>query len=106
MIKELNDDDILDFLMTSEFEGDYKPEEFKYLLNKWRYFYRLLYGINERIRDDNNSKINELENKIKTLESEILNLKVENANKENKIDSIKNRKLTIKERLSGKIITK
>jgi len=48
MISELNDDEILDFLMTSEFEDDYSPSELKYLLVKWRYFYRLLYGNSER----------------------------------------------------------
>jgi dTDP-4-amino-4,6-dideoxygalactose transaminase len=44
MISELNDDEILEFLMTSDFEGDYKPGEFRYLLNKWRYFYRILHS--------------------------------------------------------------
>ncbi len=34
-ISELNDEDVLNFLMTSEFtEGDYSPAEFKYLLTK------------------------------------------------------------------------
>jgi hypothetical protein len=36
MISELQDDEILDFLMTSELEDDYKPEELKYLLIKFR----------------------------------------------------------------------
>ena len=34
MISELNDDEILDLLMTSEFEGDLSPKELKYLLYK------------------------------------------------------------------------
>ena len=44
MISELRDEEILDFLMTSDFEQEYKPEEFKYLLMKWRFFYRILNG--------------------------------------------------------------
>ena len=43
MISELKDEEIMEFLMTSEFEDDYKPEELKYLLVKFRYFYRTLY---------------------------------------------------------------
>jgi hypothetical protein len=34
MISELKDDEILEFLMTSEFEDDYSPTELKYLLVK------------------------------------------------------------------------
>ena len=49
MISELKDDEIMDFLMTSDFESEYKPEELKYLLYKWRYFYRLLQGNSERL---------------------------------------------------------
>ena len=37
MISELNDEEILDFLMNSDFDGDFKPEEFRYLLHKWKY---------------------------------------------------------------------
>ena len=44
MISELTDEEILDFLMTSDFEDSYSPEELKYLLLKWRYFYRLHQG--------------------------------------------------------------
>ena len=32
MILKLNDEDILEFLMTSDFEEEYSPNEFKYLL--------------------------------------------------------------------------
>lgn len=106
MITELKDDEILDFLMTSDFEGDYSPEELKYLLFKWRYFYRILYGSLERTKTDS-------EGSNRTLKSEIENLKyllnltqIESANKSNLIDGMKNRKLTWKERLTGKIITK
>jgi len=106
MINELKDDEILDFLMTSEFEGDFKPDELKYLLNKWRYFYRILHGMSERLKVQNDGIIRDLNDKISQLESEITSLKVSNAKNEDKIDSMKNRKLTWKERFSGKIITK
>lgn len=104
MISELNDQEILDFLMTSDFEGDYSPEEFKYLLFKWRYYYRLLNGKLERAIDDKDMdlrKFKDFEEKnsvlIQNLESEILQ-------KDEKIKHLKSRKLSWKERVSGKII--
>jgi hypothetical protein len=106
MISELRDEEILDFLMTSEFEGDYSPEELKYLLIKWRYFYRLINGRLERVLTDNEGDVRKLNSNIETLNNKVTNLLVENTNKDNLIDSMKGRKLTFKERLSGKIINK
>jgi hypothetical protein len=104
MISELKDDEILEFLMTSEFENDYSPTELKYLLVKWRYFYRLKQGNLERKTVDFEGQIQNLENKIKASEREKINLQVELADKQNVIDSMKNRNLTFKERWKGKII--
>ena len=104
MISELKDEEILDFLMTSEFEGDYSPEELKYLLIKWRYFYRLINGRLERVLTDNEGDIKKLNSNIETLNNKINNLLVDNTNKDNLIVSMKDRKLTLKERLSGRII--
>ncbi len=106
MISELKDDEILEFLMTSEFEDDYSPTELKYLLVKWRYFYRLKQGLLERKTVDFEGKIQNLESKNKSQELENTNLKIQLADKQNVIDSMKNRNLTIKERWSGKIILK
>jgi len=106
MISELKDDEILEFLMTSEFEDDYSPTELKYLLVKWRYFYRLKQGLLERKTVDFEGKIQNLESKNKSQELENTNLKIQLADKQNVIDSMKNRNLTFKERWSGKIILK
>lgn len=104
MISELNDQEILDFLMTSDFEGDYSPEELKYLLFKWRYFYRLSNGKIERLVDDKEAdlrKFKEIQEKneysLKSLEQQIVD-------KDETIHHLKSKKLTWKERLSGKII--
>lgn len=104
MISELNDREILDFLMTSEFEGDYSPDELKYLLFKWRYFYRVLNGRIDREKNDWDGNLIQLSQKIEDLSKEINLLRVEMAEKENLIDSLKSRKLSLKERISGKII--
>ena len=106
MISELKDDDILEFLMTSDFEDDYSPAELKYLLVKWRYFYRLKSGSLDRVSVDLEGKIRELEEKIKAQEREKTNLQIQLADSQNVIHSMEHRNLTFKERWSGKIILK
>lgn len=104
MISELKDEEILDFLMTSEFEEDYKPEELKYLLFKWRYFYRILYSNKELIKTEKDGQIRTLEDEIKSLNIMVGDLLNQSYKKDLLIQNLKNRKLSFKERLSGKII--
>jgi len=104
MISELKDDEILEFLMTSDFEGDYSPTELKYLLTKWRYFYRILNGKSDRDVQKLEGDVQSLENQIKAKDLQIGNLKSEIINKDDIITTMKNRNLTFKERWSGKII--
>lgn len=106
MISELTDSEILDFLMTSEFEGDYKPEELKYLLLKWRNFYRVIHGKSERERENFEYEIKLLKDKLETEERKYTESLVKIADKENIINSMRSRDLTWKERISGKIILK
>ena len=106
MISELKDDEILDFLMTSEFEDDYSPSELKYLLVKWRYFYRLLHGSSERKTIKFEGDIKDLNEDLDNANKKISNLQSEILSKENIISSLKNRNLSWKERITGKIITK
>jgi hypothetical protein len=103
-IKKLPNDEILDFLMTSEFENNYSPDELKYLLLKWRYFYRLLYGRYERIKTDSIGEIEMMKNSLDLLNLEKSKLFIEIQNKDSEIRSIKNKKLTWKERIKGRII--
>lgn len=104
-IKELLDDEILDFLMTSEFEDNYSPDELKYLLQKWRYFYRLFNGKFDRYKSDSEFTIESLMDQIKSLNNDRNIFQMKIAEKEDVINSLKNRKLTWKERFTGKIIT-
>lgn len=104
MISELNDEEILNFLMTSDFEQEYKPEEFKYLLTKWRYFYRIMNGKMELYKTNKEHEVNHLNEEVKMLKSQIVEYQSKLAEKENQISSMKMRKLTLKERISGKII--
>lgn len=103
MISELNDQEILDFLMTSEYEGDYSPEELKYLLVKWRYFYRIINGKLERAIDEKQSDLRVfIENQEKNT-TQINTLQRQIVEKDEIINSLKSRKLNWKERISGKI---
>jgi hypothetical protein len=106
MISELNNEEILDFLMNSDFEGDFKPEELKYLLVKWRYFFRLSQGKLETLRKEYEGLADKSDKDLKVLESEINNILTSNAKLKDSIDFIKSRKLTLKERITGKIIYK
>jgi hypothetical protein len=105
-ISELNDEDILNFLMTSEFEGDYSPEELKYLLVKWRYFFRLFQGRSEQSKMNLEDNVLRIQEQLEIKEKSEFDLQVKLANKEDLFASIKNRDLTWKERFTGKIITK
>jgi uncharacterized protein YdcH (DUF465 family) len=104
MISELKDEEILDFLMTSEFDNDYKPEELKYLLLKWRYFYRILHSKKELIETEKNGEINKIKEEINSLNAIIGDMMSESNRKDMLIQNLKNRKLSLKERISGKII--
>lgn len=106
MISELNDEEILDFLMSSDFDEDYKPEELKYLILKFRYFYRLLYTKSKNSTDDSKFVVSKLTEEIDMLKKEIFDLQKSCADKQNEIDLLRNRKLSIKERITGKIIHK
>lgn len=103
-IKELNDSDILDFLMTSEFEDNYSPEELKYLLTKWRYFYRLSHGKYNRLKDDTEVEIKNIKERNISLQGENDVLKIDNNRLEEDIIRLIGRKLTWKERIKGRII--
>jgi hypothetical protein len=104
MISELNDDEILDFLMTSDFIGDYKPEELKYLLQKLRYFYKNIYLRHQNLKDDSEFKIKQLLEEVFDKKNKIAELSSIVVQKDNKIDSFNRRRLSFRERLLGKII--
>ena len=105
MILELSDEELLDLLMTSEFENNLSPVEFKFLLNKWRYFYRLQNGRLERIKQDLEFKFEKVKEDVDCIKKENYQLLVNSAQKDDLIHQMKNRKLTWKERWTGKIIT-
>lgn len=98
----LNENEILDYLMTSDFNEGLTQEEFRFFLLKFRYHYRVLYSRLESQRyllDEKIELVNELTDKINKLEN-LINLKDE------EIKNEINRKLTLRERLTGKKLLK
>jgi hypothetical protein len=100
---ELTDKELINFLLTSEFEDNFSPEQHKFLLHKFRYFYRLLYAKYESSKFE-----------VETLQQDLDNLKIvmdtSMRRKDNMISdlneevkSLRDRKLSIKERFSGKV---
>lgn len=103
MISELKDDEILDFLMTSDFHEEYKPSELKQLLLRFRYFYRIINDRNRNNIYDSEFRETRLKEEIEILRSEISKHQVSNAKIQDKLDLMSNKKLTLRERISGKI---
>ena len=104
MVSKLKDSEILNFLMTSDFDDDYKPDELKYLLTKWRYFYRILNGKLELNKTDSEFLIKKLKEDLKSKEYEIKYNRIENSKLKDELNFLKNKKLSLKERILGKII--
>lgn len=102
MISELKDDELFEILMTSDFIDNLRPEEYKYLLFKFRNFYKILLGKHQRYQNEKEVSIMHLDSQVKSLQSEKFNVEVRLANLENDmLEFRKPRKLTIKERLKG-----
>ena len=106
MISKMTEEELLEFLMTSEFESDISPDEFRFLLSRWRYFYRVIHGSLQRTRQDLTHEVDSLRAALASAEMGKLAAQMESARKEDIIHSLKSRKLTFRERWTGKIITK
>jgi hypothetical protein len=104
MISELKDDEILEILMTSDFIENLRPDDYKYLLFKFRSFYKNLYGVHQRYKSEKEIIINNLKTDVDNISKEKLNLEMYNADLENNLlEFKKSRKLTISERIRGEI---
>lgn len=103
-MKELQDNELLEFLITSDFNEEYRPEEFKFLLHKFKYFYRILHGRNANIIGQKDWEVSSLNKEIETLKKTIQSTQIEKAELQNNIDlQPVVRKLTIMERILGRV---
>jgi hypothetical protein len=104
MISGLDDEQLLEYLLTSDYIENYKPEEYRYLLHKFKYYYRILWGRKKLELGELEMKIKFLESELESKEKTIYEELTKSANLQNKIDlSEKERKLTWRERIMGKI---
>ena len=106
MISKLSDEAALNLLMTSEFDENLSPKEYKEMLIRYRYFYRLLHGRLERSVGDSDFELERLKERLESQQRYITELQTECARKDDEIGSLRARKLTLKERFLGKIINK
>jgi hypothetical protein len=104
MISELKDDEILEYLMTSDIIENYRPDDYKYLIFKFRSFYKILYGNFQLYKTNHQSEVKSLSISLENTKKELTLTQVERANLQNEIHQIsKSRKLTWKERISGNL---
>lgn len=104
MISELTNEEILEYLMTSDFLENYRPSEYKYLLHKFRECYKILYWNHIKIKNDNVIEIRQMGDSIESIKGELYNTQIKNKELQDIIDTSKKyRKLTIKERVKGEI---
>lgn len=104
MIDNLSDNDILNYLMTSEFNEGLTPDEFRFLLYQFRNFYRIQAGRTDFVKREIDGLVREIEDLKKSGSENMNRVLYEKADLQNSYDQMKNRKLTWKERWSGKII--
>lgn len=106
MISKLSDEDALDMLMTSEFNENYTPKQMREMLLKYRYFYRILHSRYERLREDSGFEIERREEVIRDLRGQVASEQMVSATRQDEIDALRGRRLSWRERLTGKIMYK
>jgi len=103
-MKELSDEEILQYLMTSDLNENFRPQEYKFLIFKFRDFYKFLHGKFQLSKIQTDKIIQDLESSNKAIQDQIADNEVQKNIAINTLESIpKQRKLTFKERITGKI---
>jgi hypothetical protein len=103
-MRELSDEEILQYLMTSDLNENFRPEEYKFLILKFRDFYKILHGKHQLHKIQSERLISDLDSSNKELNNRISDFQVQRNLAVNELEAIpKNRKLTFNERITGKI---
>jgi hypothetical protein len=105
MMDNLSTEEILNYLMTSDFNEGLTPDEYRFLLFQFRNHYRMISGRNEHLKSDVISKSERIKEISDLKDKEINNVLSQKAELENQFGQLKNRQLSWKERWTGKIIT-
>jgi len=103
MIVELTDEEILEFLMTSDLIENYRPDDYKYLIFKFRNFYKILHSKHQLYKTQTEPLIKNLQSSVDNLTRELESEKNARRQLDSQVEELKkSRKLTFKERISGK----
>jgi len=102
----MNDEQILDYLMTSDFDDNLSPDEYKNLLYKFRYFFRIVSSKSTNIEIEKKKFVFELDSLKVEKNIQIQNLTNKNQLYQDILKSLTNRKLSLKERFFGKLFPK
>ncbi len=100
MMSNLSEAEILDYLMTSDFNEGLTQEECRFLLLKFRFHYRVVFSQKESqkwIIDSEKEKVSELRSEIEQINKKLSEL-------EEKLKIEEHRQLTWQERIKGKKI--
>ena len=103
-MNNLSSEEIMNYLMTSDFHEGLTPDEYRFLLFQFRNFYRIISGKNELLKTDIICKSDRIKEISDSKQTEINNILSQKAELQNEIDQLKNKKLSWKERFSGKLI--
>jgi hypothetical protein len=102
-MKNWTDDKFLEYLMTSDFDDNLSPEDYKLLLQKFRKFYRITAGRSTNIEMEKKKFDYEIDLlKTKNLQ-DISNLEQEKNHILGVYNNLLQRKLTVSERIIGKV---
>lgn len=103
MIVELTDEEILEFLMTSDLIENYRPDDYKYLIFKFRNFYKILHSKHQLYKTQTEPLIKNLQSSVDNLTRELESEKNARRQLDSQLEDVKKpRKLTLKERIYGK----
>jgi hypothetical protein len=104
MVNVLSENEILNYLMTSEFIDGLTPDEFIFLLKQFRYQYRLANGKFENSKYQIDKQKEEIDSLKLQYENTIKSITIDKQKAEKEYNRLVGRKLSWKERFSGKII--
>ncbi len=104
MVNNLSETEILNYLMTSEFDEGLTPEEFKLLLFKFRNFYRVVSCSISNHKERMEMALQEVQNIKNQCDVKISESETEKLQTQEKFNKLANKRLTWKERFKGKII--
>lgn len=107
-LNNINDNELLSYLLTSEFDdNELTYDMLRFLLLKFKYFYRIQYSRNQLLKSDLDLKTKNINEEIEFLKKQLSESIKEKDFFKNEFEylekSLLSRKLTLKERWKGRL---